>query len=49
MRCQICARKFRDGEQVLPVQTYVVNERRGDFVGNQPETFVHLAHLTAVS
>jgi hypothetical protein len=41
----VCGRKFTDGELVLPVMRYVVNEKRGDFVPMQGEQFAHARHL----
>lgn len=46
MKCVICKRTFREGEQVIPVQRYVVNEKRGDFVGTNANIYIHLKHVT---
>lgn len=43
MKCPVCGKPFRDGARVVPVLRYVTNERRGDFVGSQPEEFVHMS------
>lgn len=49
MRCRICSRAFKDGDAVLPVLRYVVNEKRGDFVTSVPRGFIHESHLKAES
>jgi hypothetical protein len=46
IHCAICRKRIREGEKVIPVMHVVENERRGDFVGNNPTEYVHLSHLT---
>lgn len=45
MRCARCGRKFKGGEDVIPMLTYVVNEKRGDFVTNNPVGYLHASHV----
>lgn len=45
MDCFACSRKFRDGDLVLAVLTYVTNEKRGDFVGSAPQGYIHMHHV----
>lgn len=43
MKCLRCKKKFQSLERVIPVQRYIVNEKRGDFVGNVYEgEYIHL-------
>jgi hypothetical protein len=44
-RCMACGKKFADNHPVIPVQRYVANERRGDFVTTQPVAFIHAHHI----
>ena len=49
MRCEVCGKKFKDGEGVIPIHVYVVNERRGDFVGEQSNgRYLHAHHVGAL-
>lgn len=48
MKCQRCGRKFRDGEDVIPVLRYVTNEKRGDFVTSQGHSFFHARHINEI-
>lgn len=45
MRCYVCGGKFADGELVVPIMRYVVNEKRGDFVPLQGHQFLHARHI----
>ena len=44
MKCQVCKKRFREGEMILPIMKYVANEKRGDFVSS-PVAYAHLSHL----
>ena len=44
MKCYLCRKAFKEGDKVLPIATYVTDERRGDFVSNVYE-YVHVFHL----
>jgi hypothetical protein len=44
MKCRICKRPFREGDDVVPVMRYVVSERRGDWV-TSASAYIHLRHL----
>lgn len=46
MKCYLCRKAFKEGDKVLPIATYVTNEKRGDFVSNVYE-YVHVFHLKA--
>ena len=43
MKCLMCGRKFMAGTLVIPIQRYVVNEKRGDFVGNASDLYAHMS------
>ena len=43
--CWVCGKKFADGEPVIPVFKYVVNEKRGDFITTNATKFIHASHL----
>lgn len=43
MKCKICNKRFADGAAVVPVLRYVINEKRGDFVGRYADEFIHLS------
>ena len=45
MKCHICKKKFHDGQLIVPLIPYIKNEKRGDFVGNQPKNFICLNHF----
>ena len=45
MRCYVCGNKFGNGELVIPISRYVTDEKRGDFVGNNPQQYAHARHL----
>lgn len=48
MKCFTCNTAFKEGDDVVPVQKYVTNERRGDFVTSQPSVYVHASHLKSI-
>ena len=45
MKCHVCKRRFKDGDEVIAIAEYVVNERHGDFVSS-PTAYAHASHLT---
>lgn len=45
MKCGVCGRQIRDGQEVLPIYKLVANEKRGDFVSSQPTRYIHLWHM----
>jgi cytosine/adenosine deaminase-related metal-dependent hydrolase len=47
VKCWICNKGFKDDEPVIPIAPYVVNEKRGDFVG-QATNYAHASHLRDV-
>lgn len=42
MKCVACHKKFKDGERVIPIQEYVTNEKRGDWISSKPLGHIHL-------
>lgn len=45
VKCYVCDQKFRDGDQIVPILTYVVNEKRGNWITSQPQKALHAYHL----
>lgn len=45
MKCDLCKRKFKDNDEVVPILRFVVNERRGSWVTSQGHRFIHAHHL----
>ena len=44
-KCAACKKRFKDGDEVVPILQYVTNEKRGDFVTNQGHKFLHADHM----
>ena len=44
-KCVACGRKFKDGDNVIPIRKYVTNERRGDFITTVDKDLVHARHI----
>lgn len=42
MKCLLCSKNLRENDSLLRIYQYVKNERRGDFVSNAPDLWVHL-------
>lgn len=44
MKCWLCNRAFKQDDLLIPLEKYIVNEKRGDFT-SQATVYIHASHL----